>query len=105
MLLGHVSGCQIGGGKKNIVVAELQWIMAVTASIYYLNGLLYTTIATVFNWSNLRLDGTAYLYIPTGYGENYHMDGSVSNINLYNRELSSTEIFQNFNSQKSRFGL
>ena len=105
----NVAG-EYGGTVSTTPFSSKKWfcltsVVKTNTIIYYLNGLLYTTIATVFNWSNLRLDGTAYLYIPTGYGENYHMDGSVSNINLYNRELSSTEIFQNFNSQKSRFGL
>ena len=31
--------------------------------------------------------------------------GNISNLQLYNRALSETEILQNYNSQKSRFGL
>jgi hypothetical protein len=31
--------------------------------------------------------------------------GKISNIKYYNRALSTTEILQNYNAQKSRFGL
>jgi hypothetical protein len=34
-----------------------------------------------------------------------YWSGSISNFQLYNRALSATEILQNYNSQKSRFGL
>jgi hypothetical protein len=35
---------------------------------------------------------------------NYHR-GKIANIKIYNRVLSADEIFQNYNAQKSRFGL
>ena len=38
---------------------------------------------------------------PTGA----YWSGSVSNIQIYNRSLTSTEILQNYNATKSRFGL
>ena len=73
--------------------------------IFYRNGTLINTINTTFNWANLRTDGTAYLYIGTGYGENYFLNGYIANMLMYNKELSSTEIKQNYLAQKSRFGL
>ena len=39
----------------------------------------------------------------TNYGE--IAKGNLGNVLLYNRALSSTEILQNYNAQKSRFGL
>ena len=38
---------------------------------------------------------------PTGA----YWSGSVSNIQIYNRSLTSTEVLQNYNATKSRFGL
>jgi hypothetical protein len=34
-----------------------------------------------------------------------YWNGSISNLQIYNRALSATEISQNYNAQKSRFGL
>ena len=36
---------------------------------------------------------------------NYHFDGSISIVQVYNRELSANEVRQNFNSQRNRFGV
>ena len=73
--------------------------------IYYINGILQSTINTSFQWSRLRSDRTANLFIGSGYGTAYPMSGRISIFSLYNRELSATEIVQNYNAQKSRFGL
>ena len=40
----------------------------------------------------------------TGNGGDY-LKGSISAVKIYNRELSASEILQNFNMTKSRFGL
>ena len=34
----------------------------------------------------------------------YPLDGNVFNLYLYNRVLSASEVTQNFNAQKRRFG-
>jgi hypothetical protein len=73
--------------------------------IYYINGVLQATINTSFQWSRLRNDRTANLFIGSGYGTAYPMSGRISIFSLYNRELSATEVLQNYNAQKSRFGL
>jgi hypothetical protein len=73
--------------------------------IYYINGILQATINTSFQWSRLRNDRTANLFIGSGYGTAYPMSGRISIFSLYNRELSATEILQNYNVQKGRFGL
>lgn len=72
---------------------------------FYRNGLLISTVSTSFNWANLRNDGVAYIYLATGYGEDYYMNGNISNFSLYNRELSSAEILQNYNANRRRFGI
>jgi hypothetical protein len=38
-------------------------------------------------------------------GGGYAYQGTISNVNFYNRALSAQEVFQNYNTQKSRFGL
>jgi len=72
---------------------------------FYRNGILISTASPSFSWANLRNDGTAYIYLATGYGEDYHMNGYMANFQMYNRELAPAEIRQNFNVQRSRFGI
>jgi hypothetical protein len=36
---------------------------------------------------------------------NYHFDGSISIVQVYNRQLSIDEVKQNFNAQRDRFGV
>lgn len=72
---------------------------------FYRNGILISTVSTTFSWANVRNDNTAYLYIATGYGENYYMNGYIANFQMYSRELSATEISQNYNAMRTRFNL
>jgi hypothetical protein len=80
-------------------------VVKTNSLIFYRNGSPVATISTSFNWANLRSDGTAYLCIGTGYGEAYYMNGYVANFQMYNRELTATEILQNYNATRRRFGL
>ena len=43
--------------------------------------------------------------VDGGYGSGRPFDGKIASVLVYNRTLSSTEITQNYNIQKSRFGL
>jgi hypothetical protein len=64
--------------------------------------------------TNLNFGGT-FVSVPNGglsmalgrsnSGLGNGMKGNVSCVNIYNKELSSTEIIQNYNAIKSRFGL
>jgi len=70
-------------------------------SYIYLNGILDIsasrpgTLQTGTSTLNLayRLDGNSYL------------NGSIANFQLYNRALSASEVLQNYNATKARFGL
>lgn len=54
-----------------------------------------------FGSGNYRLGGNvAFGGVNGGYGQ-----GDISLTRVYNRALSATEVLQNFNAQKSRFGL
>ena len=41
--------------------------------------------------------------IPTG--DTQYLNGQIAQASIYNRALSATEVLQNFNAQKARFGL
>jgi hypothetical protein len=66
---------------------------------FYKNGTQVATSgggsAGLGNMSGLQIGG----------GNNYPMNGNVYNFLMYNREISSLEVLQNYNVQKSRFGL
>ena len=66
----------------------------------YVNGILKATKGSALSWG--------FNYYPTigrhpNGGE--YLDGKVSNMKLYNTALTATQVTQNFNAQKSRFGL
>jgi hypothetical protein len=66
---------------------------------FYKNG---TQVATS-NGGGAALSNMSGLQI--GGGNNYPMNGNVYNFLMYNRVISSTEILQNYNATKGRFGL
>ena len=64
---------------------------------FYKNGELLTTT----NGGSAGLSNQSGLQI----GGNYWFDGNIYNFLMYDKVLTSDEIIQNFNAQKSRFGL
>ena len=78
-------------------------------AIAYLNGnQIGTTTFTSGNilYSNLPVIlGSSGGYVSTGGTINEEFLGTIYNVNIYNKFLSSTEILENFNSTKSRYGL
>ena len=70
----------------------------------YVNGVSRAT--GTFNYdlynstSNSIIGGYTY-----SNGLSYLMKGQIPNIQFYNRALSATEVLQNYNATKTRFGL
>ena len=65
----------------------------------YVNGELETTST---NTTSTPTTNT-FLLGDTGYPE--YLEGNIATAKVYNRVLSSTEVTQNYNALKSRFGL
>jgi hypothetical protein len=66
-------------------------------------ALLYSNYTSGVNETGFRIFGGTFVGAnPTGNGM---IPGEVSNIMIYNRALSNTEIVQNFNALKGRYGL
>ena len=85
-----------------------QTVIVRTNSVsFYRNASLISTISTTFSWANLRNDSgnTPYVLLGAGYGLDYYLTGRISNFLMYDKELSASEIIQNYKAQKSRFGL
>jgi hypothetical protein len=66
---------------------------------FYKNG----TQVTTFTGGSAGLGNMSGLQI--GGGNNYPMNGNVYNFLMYNRAISASEVLQNYNSSKGRFGL
>lgn len=66
----------------------------------YLNGVSIGTSIVAAPWSSSGQD------ISIGYGYLHtYLNGSIGNVKLYNRGLSSLEVLQNFNATRSRYGI
>jgi hypothetical protein len=57
---------------------------------------------SIYNASDMNLHIGAAHY---GSGWDYEMEGSISNVVIYDRALSATEVLQNYNAHKARYGL
>ena len=67
-------------------------------AIIYLNG--NSVLTTTIKHSNQSVN----LQIAEA-NANQYLNGNIANAQVYNRVLSSTEVLQNYNAQKSRFNL
>jgi hypothetical protein len=68
---------------------------------FYINGVLYGT-----NSNTVTTQNTTNVVSIGGYSNGYYATmGAIPYYSLYNRVLSAEEIYQNFNTTKSSFGL
>jgi hypothetical protein len=104
------SGLYLHGGAvgTNSVVPLNTWLGITvvysggTVSIYY-NGVSQSLTGTSTGY-NITGTGTLFIAQFSGAGS-FYWNGKISNFKIYNRTLSAAEITQNYNAQKSRFGL
>jgi len=105
-------GTGIGASKgvklTNFIWQNITYTKNGTSVIGYLNGIQYvsytatnSTISYQPN-KNSRIGGVVSTNINVG---NRYYKGNISNVLVYNRALSPSEILQNYNAQKSRFNL
>ena len=90
----------------NVVCTLFQDTVATTSTAnMYVNGVLVSTSTTSAGTVNSVAQGGRLKianYAPIG---DYPFNGKISNLKVYNRILTATEVLNNYNSQKSRFGL
>jgi hypothetical protein len=66
----------------------------------YINGVLVGTVSTV------ATSGSYYTDLNIGWeGDSRQFSGGISVIKVYNNTVSGDQVLQNYNAQKSRFGL
>lgn len=71
-----------------------------TNILYYLNGVLTNT--NTFTQTPTYLKS---LRIGSSDDEGYYFNGNIASSKVYNRALSASEVLQNYNVTKARFGL
>ena len=70
---------------------------------YYVNGILDHDTTTSSDSNGYYVPTTFYIAYDARFGDYGEVDMSI--IRRYDRELSAQEVLQNYNAQKSRFGL
>jgi hypothetical protein len=106
-------GAQANASTSTTIVNNNSWhnvsvTFESTSHVSYLNGTSFSTISkTQTNYSSVY-----YYFIGSGTqstwplaGATPFFNGIINNMLFYNKALSSTEVLQNYNAQKSRFGL
>jgi hypothetical protein len=71
-----------------------------TNTIYYLNGVLQNTRSFVSTYTYANP-----LRMGSSFDEGYFFNGNIALTKVYNRSLTQTEITQNFNAERTRFGI
>ena len=92
------SGISISDGKWRLITLNFSSNSPNNAKVYINSVLVYTT--TMY-----KTGDTTNLGISTGSGGAQLFPGTIGSVQIYNRELSATEILKNYNATKSRFGL
>ena len=92
----------------DITLNTWQFITVVCNSVanplIYINGQLANITATSGTATTVGYSNSNIEIARRNIG-GFYVDGSVANVLLYNRALSATEVLQNYNAVKSRFGL
>jgi hypothetical protein len=90
---------------SNTVVNTGDWFFA---SATYDSGVAKVYVNGVLENTYTRSDVSqtpGNLFIGSSGGVNEFFNGTLGNVRMYNRALNPTEISQNYNAQKTRFGL
>ena len=70
----------------------------------YLNASLVKSDTSV-SYTNQSSDKLLVGEFQAGTGSDYPLDGNISNVSIYSRALTATEITQNYNATRHRFGV
>ena len=103
----HSNGGTTGGVSAPIALPLTTWAYLTmtfdgTNIKMYQNAVLVKTISFP---GDIRTDINTPLNIGGRYATGEFFDGNIGPIRLYSQALSAAEVTQNFNAQKSRFGL
>jgi hypothetical protein len=80
------------------------WVPSLTTTILYLNGISQSGSA-FSNIATGNQNNKIVLGARSDFQSSTWMNGRISNLQIYNRALSATEVLQNYNATKGRYGL
>jgi hypothetical protein len=89
---------------NTIYILNVVWIPSTSTTQLYRNGILMSE-NIFFNVGVGSQTNKLTLGVRGGFNSTTWLNGNIYNIQIYNRALSSTEILQNYNATKTRFGL
>jgi hypothetical protein len=69
------------------------------------NAIIYINASPVLTTTIKHLNHSVNLQIAFANAVNQYISGSIAASHVYNRVLSQTEVLQNYNAQKPRFGI
>jgi hypothetical protein len=92
------SGISISNGNWRFITLRFSSNSLNNATVYINGVLVYTT--TMYKTSDIYNLG-----IGTGGDGSQPLPGTIGVVQIYNKVLSATEILQNYNATKGRFGL
>ena len=101
----YYAGTDTTGGNIGNPVAVNTWVSlgfvlnADGSRIVYKNGVNIHS-----NTGGLGVTATAEFSVGC-INDNYHVNGNIAQVQIYNRALTASEVQQNFNATKSRYGL
>jgi hypothetical protein len=94
----HYDGVSLNDNQWNFFAVTLNS----TTITHYKNGIANNTYSGTFN---SFITNNAPFRMCKWEGGSYYYSGSISTFSYYNRALSATEVLQNYNATKTRFGL
>jgi len=101
---GSTATGEIMDGEWHYLTAVLNR-STITSSLIYVDG-VSKSLSQVFGTTQTRTPSTNFGIGLNGWnGGSQLLNGNLSNTLIYNKQLTQAEITQNFNAQKSRFGL
>jgi hypothetical protein len=89
-------GTNINNGNWNNIIITVNS----TSCVFYQN-----LTPTPFTVTNSTSNPTDILFIGSTEGITQTYPGNISIVQIYNRALSASEVLQNYNAQKARFGI
>ena len=95
-------GTSVLSSTNTAVTTNVWYNLVVTKSSTTYN--LYTNGSLSLNTSGVNINCTSYFLGRRGDGF-WYAKGNIAQVSIYNRALSTSEVLQNYNATKTRFGL
>lgn len=93
------------GNWINYYCSSDRTLLGTNQSLVYTNGNLNSVQAAGYTADLSGNYGSYPLYIGSRAGSSTFLQGNISQISIYNKALSATEIQQNFNATRGRYGI